>query len=87
MKGLITIKNELQTMRLFNPLFPHIYRNNEWGEYENEPEDLTASEILEYKDIILDRIEKEKLPSEGERGLAVYLHDDALNEKVHSIHP
>ena len=24
------MKNELQTMRLFSPLFPHIYRKNEW---------------------------------------------------------
>jgi hypothetical protein len=80
------MKNELQTLRLFSPLFPHIYRRNEWGDYENEPEDLTASEILEYEDIILDRIEKEKMPDEGERGLAVYL-DDILSEKIHSIHP
>ncbi len=80
------MKNELQTLRLFSPLFPHIYRRNEWGDYENEPEDLTASEILAYEDIILDRIEKEKLPDEGERGLAVYL-DDTLSEKIHSIHP
>lgn len=26
------MKNELQTLRLFSPLFPHIYRKNEWGE-------------------------------------------------------
>ena len=30
--------------------------------------------------------EKEKLPDEGERGLAVYLNDD-LSQKVHSINP
>lgn len=41
---------------------------------------------LEYEDAILDRIEKEKLPDEGERGLAVYL-DDNLSRKVHSINP
>lgn len=81
------MKNELQTMRLFSPLFPHIYLKNEWGDLENDQTELTASEILEYEDIILDCIEKEKLPDEGERGLAVYLHDAALNEKVHSIHP
>ena len=80
------MNNELKTLRLFSPLFPHIYRENEWGDYENEPEDLDASELLEYEDAILDRIEKEKLPDEGERGLAVYL-DDALSQKVHSIHP
>jgi hypothetical protein len=80
------MKNELQTMRLFSPLFPHIYRKNEWGDYENDPEDLDASDILEYEDAILDRIEKEKLPDEGERGLAVYLDDD-LRRKVYSINP
>ena len=80
------MKNELKTLRLFSPLFPHIYRRNEWGDYENESEDLDASELLEYEDVILDRIEKEKLPDEGERGLAVYLDDD-LSQKVHSINP
>ena len=80
------MKNELQTIRLFSPLFPNIYRKNEWGDYEFEPEALGASDILEYKAAILDRIEKEKLPSEGERGLAVYL-DDTLSQKVYSINP
>lgn len=80
------MKNELKTMRLFSPLFPHIYRENEWGDYENEPEDLDASELLEYEDAILDRMEKDKLPGEGERGLAVYLDDD-LSQRVYSINP
>ena len=80
------MKNELQTLRLFSPLFPHIYMRNEWGDYGNEQEELSAAEILEYEDMILDRIEKEKLPNEGERGLAVYLDDD-LSRKVHSINP
>lgn len=80
------MKNELQTLRLFSPLFPNIYRKNEWGDYENEPENLDASELLEYEDEILERIEKEKLPNEGERGLAVYLDDD-LSQKAHSLNP
>lgn len=80
------MKKELQTLHLFSPLFPHIYRRNDWGDRENQPEDLSASEILEYEDVILDRIEKEKLPDEGEYGLAVYLDVD-LREKVHIIHP
>lgn len=33
-------KQELQTLRLWNPLFPKIYRKNEWGDTENEPEDM-----------------------------------------------
>lgn len=48
--------------------------------------DLTASEVLEYEDEILALIQKERLPSEGDRGLAVYLDDD-LSRKVYSINP
>lgn len=63
------MKNELQTMRLFSPLFPHIYRKNEWGDLDDYLEVLSAGEFLEYEDEILSLIQKEKLPSEGERGL------------------
>lgn len=80
------MKNELQTMRLFSPLFPHIYRKNEWGYIDDYREDLSADEILEYEDEILSLIQKEKLPSEGERCLAVCLDDD-LSRKVYSINP
>lgn len=80
------MKNELQTLRLFSPLFPHIYRENEWGNHDDYHEDLSTGEILEYEDAILNCIEKGKLPDEGERGLAVYL-DDALSQKVYSINP
>lgn len=48
--------------------------------------DLSAGEILEYEDKILDLIERERLSDEGERGLAVYLDDD-LSRKVYSINP
>ena len=80
------MKHELTTLRLWNPIFPHIYLRNEWGDVENDSVDLTAGEILEYEDKILDLIEKEKLSDEGERGLAVYLDDD-LSRKIHSINP
>ena len=44
------MKKELTTLRLWNPLFPHIYPRNEWGDLENNPVDLSAGEILEYED-------------------------------------
>lgn len=80
------MKNELQTLRFFSPLFPHLYRKNEWGDLDDYREDLSASEVLEYEDEILALIQKEKLSDEGERGLAVYLDDD-LSQKVYSINP
>lgn len=60
------MKNELQPLRLFSPLFPHNYRKNEWGDLDDYREDLSAGEVLEYEDKILALIQKEKLPSEGE---------------------
>lgn len=80
-------KQELQTLQLWNPLFPKIYRKNEWGDTENEPEDMDATEIVEYQEEILAAIKREHLPNEGERGLAVYLDNDVLKGKVYSINP
>ena len=80
------MKNELQSLRFFSPLFPHLYRKNEWGDLDDYREDLSAGEVSEYEDEILALIQKEKLPSEGERGLAVYLDDD-FSRKVYSINP
>ncbi len=80
------MKNELQSLRFLSPLFPHLYRKNEWGDLDDYREDLSAGEVLEYEDEILAHIQKEKLPDEGERGLAVYLDDD-LSQKVYSINP
>ncbi|MEG0824431.1 MAG: hypothetical protein RSG86_01620 [Oscillospiraceae bacterium] len=80
------MKNELQTLRLFSPLFPILYRRNEWGGLENEPEDLTSEELLEYKSQIHDLIQKAQLPCEEKHGLAIYL-DEALSRKVSSIYP
>lgn len=45
--------------------FPHLYRKNEWGDIDNDREDLTAGEALKYEDKILALIQKEKLPSDG----------------------
>lgn len=80
-------QNNLQTLRLFSPLFPKVYRENEYDNYDNEPEDINASEACDYEDEILAAIKREHLPSEGERGLAVYLYDELLKSKVYSMNP
>lgn len=80
-------QDNLQTLRLFSPLFPKIYRENEYGKHDHEPEDITAAEACDYEDEILAAIEKEHLPNEGDRGLAVYLHDELLKSKVYSMNP
>ena len=81
------MKNELQTLRLFSPLFPHICPFNEWGDLENDMVELDAGELLGYTDEIQALIQKAQLPSEYKHGLAIYIHDESLSRKVSSIYP
>lgn len=80
-------QNNLQTLRLFSPLFPKVYRRDEYGDLENMPEDITAEEACDYEGEILALIEREQLPNEGDHGLAVYLDDNILKNKVYSMKP
>lgn len=80
-------RDDLKTLRLYSPLYPHLYSQDEYGDFENMPEELTAEEACDYKGKILTLIDRERLPREGDRGLAVYLDDDALKSKVYSMKP
>jgi len=85
-----TIANEKQTLKFFSPLFVKIYPSYEYGVCSADDmfEELSPAEALYYMDEILEAIEKEKLPDEGQRGLMVYFdRDKALAEKVYSAHP
>ena len=77
----------LTTIKLFSPLYAHLYERNDWGDLENEPLDMDASELCAYKDVILEAIEREHLDTEGDRGLAVYLDNVMLKRKVQSMKP
>jgi len=80
-------QNDLKTLHLYSPLYPHLYMQDEYGDLENMPEELTAEEACDYEGEILALIDRERLPSEGDRGLAVYLDDDALKQKIYSMKP
>ena len=80
-------QNDLKTLHLYSPLYPHLYRQDEYGNFENMPEELTAEEACDYEGEILALIDRECLPGEGDRALAVYLDDDALKSKVYSMKP
>lgn len=79
-----------QTVKFFSPLTITTYHPYEHDGYgaDDPPEELSPSEAVRYMDEILAAIEKEKLPSEGDRGLMAYFHEDeALAEKIYSFHP
>ncbi|MFA9381558.1 MAG: hypothetical protein ACERKO_10920 [Acetanaerobacterium sp.] len=80
-------QNNLHTLRLFSPLFPKAYQRNEYGDYDNEPEGITSSEVCNYEDEILAAIRRERLPDEGKHGLAIYLDNELLKNKVYSMNP
>ena len=82
-KKFLNMNSEIQTIKFYSPLFvktsePHSY----------DMCDLSSSDALQYIDEILTAIEKEKLPSEGRKGLMTYFdRDEALAKKVHSANP
>lgn len=81
------MKNELQTLRLFSPLFPHIYPFNEWGDLEDDMVEMDAGELLQYTDEIEALIQKAQHPSEDKHGLAIYIHDESLSRKPRTCFP
>lgn len=74
-------------LHLFSPLFPHLYRKNEYGDLENEPEELSLQELLPYQEKIKDAIASDRSLSDNPRGLAEFLHDAAMQQKIISILP
>lgn len=81
------MKNKLQILRLFSPLSPQLYRKNEYGDLENQPEDPSPQELIPYQEQVKAAIASDRSHSDNPRGLAEYLHDAALSEKVISIIP
>ena len=78
---------ERSVLRLFSPLTAIMYAKDDWGELEECSEELFPSELCSYETEILKRIAEENLEEEGDRGLAVYLDDPKLEEKIYSMKP
>ena len=81
------ISEELVSLKLFSPLYPQLYERSEWGDLENTPVYMGTDELCDYQEEILEAIERERLDSEGDRGLAVYLRNELLKRKVYSMNP
>lgn len=81
------LPEELTTLRLFSPLYPQVFTRDEYGDLNWEPEEMSAQELCDYREEILRAIADRHLDSEGDRGLAVYLHNALLGRKVYSMNP
>lgn len=80
-------QKDLITIRLFSPLTAFLYISDEYSSSSDWPDELNPAELCAYEDEILEMIQKERLASEGDRGLAVYLRNAAIKEKVYSMKP
>ena len=79
---------ELEEFKLFSPLKGILYPYDEdWGGISDQPMEIGPGDLCQYEDQILERIGQEHLEEEGERGLAVYLHNHLLERKVSSMNP
>ena len=74
-------------LRLFSPLTATRYPRYDWDDINGEEEELLPTELCNYQKEILDQIAKERLSEEGDRGLAEYLNDEGLKEKIYSMNP
>lgn len=75
-----------ETMRIFFPLKIITYPQGEYG-LDDNPVEISPAEAVSYEDAILAAIAKENRFFENDRGLAEYIHDEALNKKVYSLYP
>lgn len=72
-------------LKLYFPVTAERYCRNEWGELEEEPEELTGRELAPYAGNIQTALAAEQLPEEQERGLMRwYDKNDTLSWKVRS---
>jgi len=74
-----------ETMRIFFPL--KIVSYPQFDHSEDDRDEISPEEAVEYEDLILTAIEKNNCHFENERGLAEYLDTGTLKEKVQSLHP
>jgi len=74
-----------ETMRVFFPL--KIVSYPQYDCSEDDRKDISSKEAVMYEDQILAAIAKENRHFENDRGLAEYLDEGTLKEKVYSLTP
>ena len=73
------------TLKLYMPLTADFYPRDEWGDVAEESESWDGRTLLDYENIILGALVKDRLPEETERGLMRwYGEQDSLDAKVRS---
>ena len=81
------LSGDLVTTRLFSPLQGEFFEEDEWGNMGETPSVLDGRDLMQYASAIQERINGEDWSHEGDRGLAVYLDNQLLKQRVVSMFP
>lgn len=74
-----------QMLKLYMPLTVNACMRNEYGDLENDLEELDIHHVLSYENRIAAELLREQLPEEEEWGLMIYYsEDDSVNRKLQS---
>lgn len=76
---------ETHTLKLYMPMSVTYYERNQWGDMDDTELNLDDGEMVREADHIIAALQREALPTESERGLMHYYHEnDSVNDKVKS---
>ena len=81
------LSGDLVTTRLFSPLQGEFFEEDDWGNMGETPSVLDGRDLMQYASAIQERINGEDWSHEGDRGLAVYLDNQLLKQRVVSMFP
>lgn len=79
------LPKELVKIRLFSPLTAIMYGRE--GYMTDEPEKIAAAQLCRYVSEIKKQLIKEQMDTEGDRGLAEYINNRILKQKVFCMFP
>ena len=79
------LPKEFEGIRLFSPLTALMYGQE--GYESDEPEEITPTQLCRYVSAIKKQLIKEQLDTEGDRGLAEYIRNRILRQKVFRMFP
>ena len=72
-------------LKLYMPMTVDYYEHNEYGDWDDEPVELSGREAVAYADNITAALLRERHPDEVERGMMTYYREnDSVNQKVRS---
>ena len=79
-------RQEPTLLKLYMPLTATLYAYDEWGDMDNEGDELNGRELTSYESQIRTALANNRMPEEAERGIMHwYDKNDSVNDKVQAV--